>query len=60
MSVEIEINFPDLTAIIVLSHTWEFVYNRFFCIKGDGSYSSVYKVKRREDGALYALKKVKI
>lgn len=28
--------------------------------KGDGSYSSVYKVKRVEDGLEYALKKVKI
>jgi len=27
---------------------------------GDGSYSSVYKVKRLEDGLIYALKKVKI
>jgi NIMA (never in mitosis gene a)-related kinase len=27
---------------------------------GDGSYSSVYKVKRMEDGMDYALKKVKI
>jgi NIMA (never in mitosis gene a)-related kinase len=27
---------------------------------GDGSYSSVYKVKRTEDGLEYALKKVKI
>ncbi len=29
-------------------------------IIGDGSYSSVYKVKRLEDGLEYALKKVKI
>ena len=27
---------------------------------GDGSYSSVYKVQRIEDGLTYALKKVKI
>ena len=27
---------------------------------GDGAYSSVYKVKRNEDGCVYALKKVKI
>ena len=27
---------------------------------GDGAYSSVYKVKRHEDEALYALKKVKM
>jgi NIMA (never in mitosis gene a)-related kinase 1/4/5 len=27
---------------------------------GDGSYSSVYRVKRLEDGLDYALKKVKI
>ena len=27
---------------------------------GDGSYSSVYKVKRHEDNQIYALKKVKI
>jgi NIMA (never in mitosis gene a)-related kinase len=27
---------------------------------GDGAYSSVYKVKRIEDGQVYALKKVKI
>ena len=26
---------------------------------GEGSYSSVYKVKRKEDGIIYALKKVK-
>ena len=29
-------------------------------ILGDGSYSSVYRVKRLEDGLDYALKKVKI
>lgn len=28
--------------------------------EGDGSYSSVYRVKRLEDGQDYALKKVKI
>ena len=27
---------------------------------GDGSYSSVYKVKRKTDDQIYALKKVKI
>ena len=27
---------------------------------GDGAYSSVYKVRRIEDGQVYALKKVKI
>lgn len=27
---------------------------------GDGAYSSVYKVKRLEDGEIYALKKVKL
>ena len=27
---------------------------------GDGAYSSVYKVRRVEDGQVYALKKVKI
>jgi NIMA (never in mitosis gene a)-related kinase len=27
---------------------------------GDGSYSSVYKVLRKEDNEIYALKKVKI
>ena len=27
---------------------------------GDGSYSSVFKVRRVEDGQIYALKKVKI
>ena len=27
---------------------------------GDGAYSSVYKVKRLEDGEVYALKKVKM
>ena len=26
---------------------------------GEGSFSSVYKVKRKEDGLIYALKKVK-
>ena len=31
-----------------------------FALLGDGSYSSVYKVKRIEDGQIYALKKVKI
>lgn len=31
-----------------------------FGAAGDGSYSSVYKVKRQEDGQIYALKKVKI
>ncbi len=34
--------------------------NLFDLIAGDGSYSSVYKVKRLEDGLIYALKKVKI
>ncbi len=29
-------------------------------ITGDGSYSSVYKVKRLEDDEIYALKKVKL
>ena len=29
-------------------------------VAGDGSYSSVYKVKRLEDGHVYAPKKVKI
>jgi NIMA (never in mitosis gene a)-related kinase len=29
-------------------------------ILGDGAYSSVYKVKRLEDGETYALKKVKL
>lgn len=29
-------------------------------VPGDGSYSSVYKVKRLEDSHIYALKKVKI
>lgn len=27
---------------------------------GDGAYSTVHKVKRLEDGAIYALKKVKL
>ena len=27
---------------------------------GEGAYSSVYKVKRRSDGEVYALKKVKL
>jgi NIMA (never in mitosis gene a)-related kinase 1/4/5 len=27
---------------------------------GEGSYSTVYKVQRRSDGKLYALKKVKM
>lgn len=36
------------------------ISNRFFFTSGDGSYSSVYKVKRMEDEAIYALKKVKI
>lgn len=31
-----------------------------FIFVGDGSYSSVYKVRRFEDNCLYALKKVKI
>ena len=34
--------------------------NRFISFSGDGSYSSVYKVKRIEDNEIYALKKVKI
>ncbi len=28
--------------------------------KGEGAYSSVYKVKRKSDGCEYALKKVKL
>jgi len=35
-------------------------HNRRICFSGDGSYSSVYKVKRQEDSQIYALKKVKI
>ena len=31
-----------------------------YILIGDGSYSSVYKVRRVEDGLIYALKKVKI
>lgn len=31
-----------------------------FWYSGDGAYSNVYKVKRLEDGNLYALKKVKL
>ena len=31
-----------------------------FLIAGDGAYSSVYKVRRNEDQAVYALKKVKM
>lgn len=27
---------------------------------GDGAYSTVYKVKRKSDGKIYALKKVKV
>jgi serine/threonine protein kinase len=27
---------------------------------GEGSFASVYKVKRKEDGHIYALKKIKI
>lgn len=30
------------------------------CCLGDGAYSSVYKVRRAEDQAVYALKKVKM
>lgn len=30
------------------------------CKLGDGAYSSVFKVKRHEDGQIYALKKVKL
>lgn len=29
-------------------------------LKGDGAYSSVYKVRRMEDDEIYALKKVKL
>lgn len=29
-------------------------------VAGDGAYSNVYKVKRKEDGNYYALKKVKL
>ena len=31
-----------------------------FIILGDGAYSQVYKVRRLEDGEIYALKKVKL
>ena len=31
-----------------------------FCAIGDGAYSQVYKVRRSEDQAVYALKKVKM
>lgn len=27
---------------------------------GEGAFASVYKVKRKEDGKIYALKKIKI
>jgi NIMA (never in mitosis gene a)-related kinase len=29
-------------------------------LKGEGAYSSVYQVKRKMDGSIYALKKVKM
>lgn len=35
-------------------------FNLLSNIKGDGAYSSVYKVKRLEDEEIYALKKVKM
>ena len=35
------------------------VNHEFACL-GDGAYSSVYKVRRAEDQAVYALKKVKM
>jgi NIMA (never in mitosis gene a)-related kinase len=31
-----------------------------YCILGDGAYSNVYKVRRYEDGEIYALKVVKL
>ena len=30
------------------------------CKIGEGTYSTVYKVRRRDDGHIYALKKVKM
>jgi NIMA (never in mitosis gene a)-related kinase 1/4/5 len=40
--------------------SWVWIQIGLPILLGDGSYSSVYKVKRTEDGLEYALKKVKI
>ena len=32
----------------------------FICCSGEGSFSEVYRVKRKSDGAIYAMKKVKM
>ena len=41
---------------MLASYNW---FNYIVCL-GDGAYSSVYKVRRAEDQAVYALKKVKM
>ena len=38
---------------------WVLLNNLFSAI-GEGSFSEVYKVKRKSDGAVYAMKKVKM
>ena len=40
--------------------SWSNFLNKIWCLLGDGAYSSVYKVRRGEDQAVYALKKVKM
>ena len=43
-----------------LNFCLKFVFTYFVLIIGEGAYSSVYQVRRHADGAIYALKKVKM
>ena len=44
----------------LLNFCLKFVFTFFVLVIGEGAYSSVYQVRRHADGAIYALKKVKM
>ena len=54
-----DLNFENSNTIHLFNYCISL--NLFFLINiGDGAYSNVFRVKRLEDGELYALKKVKL